>query len=154
MTITLTDQRDQGRISTAGHTSRSAAVLRRGGYHSVRFGSETGETGAAAVLVDGTLITADLMLAAQADGHEIETIEGLSSPGTLHPIQAAFIETGAIQSGYSTPGDDPRCEGADHSKPESNRGRRQRRLLRDSGPRDRLSPSGARGVARRSRDAR
>jgi len=79
------------------------AVLRKAGYHSVRFGSETGETGAAAVLVDGTLITADLMLAAQADGHEIETIEGLSSRGNLHPIQEAFIETGAIQSGYSTP---------------------------------------------------
>ena len=54
-------------------------------------------------LVDGALITSDLMLAAQADGHEIETVEGLSSPGHLHPIQEAFIESGAIQSGYSTP---------------------------------------------------
>ena len=102
MTITLTINGTKVELDCRPHESLRA-VLRKGGYHSVRFGSETGETGAAAVLVDSTLITADLMLAAQADGHEIETIEGLSSPGTLHPIQAAFIETGAIQSGYSTP---------------------------------------------------
>ena len=78
-------------------------VLRREGYYSVRFGSDTGETGAAAVLVDGHLVSADVMLAAQADGHEIETVEGLAPPMTLHPIQEAFVETGAIQSGYSTP---------------------------------------------------
>jgi putative selenate reductase molybdopterin-binding subunit len=78
-------------------------VLRREGYYSVRFGSDTGETGAAAVLLDGRLISADVMLAAQADGHEIETVEGLATPLSLHPIQDAFIATGAIQSGYATP---------------------------------------------------
>ncbi len=78
-------------------------LLRREGYHSVRFGSNTGETGAAAVLVDGRLISTDVMLAAQADGHTIETIEGLAQGIELHPIQQAFIRTGAIQSGYSTP---------------------------------------------------
>ena len=78
-------------------------VLRREGYYSVRFGSDTGETGAAAVLVDGRLVSADVMLAAQADGHEIETVEGLAPRMSLHPIQEAFVETGAIQSGYSTP---------------------------------------------------
>lgn len=79
------------------------AVLRREGFYSVRFGSDTGETGAAAVLVDGVLKSTDVMLAAQADGHEIETVEGLAPRGSLHPIQEAFVETGAIQSGYSTP---------------------------------------------------
>ncbi len=79
------------------------AVLRGEGYYSVRFGAETGETGAAAVLCDGRLISAEIMLAAQADGHEIETVEGLNPPRGLHPIQEAFVETGAIQSGYSTP---------------------------------------------------
>ncbi|MEN8239824.1 MAG: molybdopterin cofactor-binding domain-containing protein, partial [Actinomycetota bacterium] len=78
-------------------------VLRRAGYYSVRFGSETGETGAAAILMDGRLVSADVILAAQADGHTIETVEGLTVPGSLHPIQQAFIDTGAIQSGYSTP---------------------------------------------------
>lgn len=78
-------------------------VLRREGYYSVRYGSETGETGAAAILLDGRLVSSDILLAAQADGHTIETIEGLASGLNLHPIQEAFIRTGAIQSGYSTP---------------------------------------------------
>ncbi len=78
-------------------------VLRREGYHSVRFGSDSGETGASAVLLDGRLVNTDVMLAAQADGHAIETIEGLAQGLNLHPIQQAFIRTGAIQSGYSTP---------------------------------------------------
>ena len=78
-------------------------VLRRAGFHSVRFGSDTGETGAAGVLVDGRLVSADVMLAVQAEGHEIETVEGLAGPGEMHPIQQAFIDTGAMQSGYSAP---------------------------------------------------
>jgi putative selenate reductase molybdopterin-binding subunit len=78
-------------------------VLRREGYYSVRFGSHTGETGAAAVLVNGQLVSTEIMLAAQANGHTIETVEGLSQGLNLHPIQQAFIRTGAIQSGYSTP---------------------------------------------------
>ena len=78
-------------------------VLRQEAYFSVRFGSETGETGASAILLDGKLVNADILLAAQADGHCIETIEGLSEGTKLHPIQEVFIRTGAIQSGYSTP---------------------------------------------------
>ncbi|RME81714.1 MAG: (2Fe-2S)-binding protein, partial [Caldilineae bacterium] len=78
-------------------------VLRREGYYSVRYGSDTGETGAAAVLLDGRLVSADVLLAAQADGHRIETVEGLAQGTRLHPIQEAFMRTGAIQSGYSTP---------------------------------------------------
>ncbi len=83
-------------------------LLRREGYYSVRFGSETGETGADALLLDGRLVSAELLLAAQADGHALETVEGLSPPSPngkegLHPIQQAFIRRGAIQSGYATP---------------------------------------------------
>ena len=78
-------------------------ILRREGYFSVRFGSDSGETGAAAILLDGDLISSDVLLAAQADGHAIETAEGLSQGLDLHPIQQAFIRAGAIQSGYSTP---------------------------------------------------
>lgn len=77
-------------------------VLRRLGCFSVRFGSGTGETGAAAVLVDGRLVSADVLLAAQAGGHEVTTVESLDvATGELHPIQAAFVESGALQSGYS-----------------------------------------------------
>ncbi len=77
-------------------------VLRREGCFSVRFGSGTGETGAAAVLLDGRLVSADVLLAAQADGHEVTTVERLNvATGELHPIQAAFVDAGALQSGYS-----------------------------------------------------
>jgi len=102
MTITLTINGTQRSLECEPHESL-LTVLRRAGYRSVRFGSDTGETGAAAVLVDGQLVSSDILLALQADGHTIETIEGLSIRGELHPIQQAFIETGAIQSGYSTP---------------------------------------------------
>jgi len=78
-------------------------LLRSEGLFSVRFGSETGETGAAAVLLDGRLVSSDVMLAAQADGHRVVTVESLSEGREVHPIQAAFMATGAIQSGYSTP---------------------------------------------------
>jgi len=78
------------------------SLLRRDGCFSVRFGSETGETGAAAVLVDGRLASADVLLAAQAGGHEVTTVESLNvETGAFHPIQAAFVEAGALQSGYS-----------------------------------------------------
>lgn len=79
-------------------------ALRRAGFYSVRFGSHDGATGAAAVLIDGKLVNSDVMLVAQAEGKRIETVEGLApTVGELHPIQQAFVETGAIQSGYSTP---------------------------------------------------
>ena len=79
-------------------------ALRQSGYFSVRFGSDDGQTGASAILLDGRLVNSDTLLAGQAIGHQIETIEGLTAQvGELHPIQQAFIETGAIQSGYSTP---------------------------------------------------
>ncbi len=78
-------------------------ILRRLGMMSVRFGSDTGETGAAAVLVDGKLISADVLLAAQVGGHSVVTVESLNESADLHPIQWAFAATGALQSGYSTP---------------------------------------------------
>ncbi len=102
MKITLTINGDTKSVECAPHESLKT-VLRREGYYSVRFGSETGETGADAVLVDGRLVSSEVMLAAQADGHVIETVEGLSPRLSMHPIQEAFVATGAIQSGYSTP---------------------------------------------------
>jgi len=80
------------------------AVLRRAGLVSVRFGSDTGETGAGAVLLDGQLVSSDVVLAAQADGHAVTTVEVLNvATGELHPIQSAFVAVGALQSGYSAP---------------------------------------------------
>lgn len=76
-------------------------LLRRHGMFSVKFGSESGETGAAAILFDGRLASADVILAVQADGHQVTTVESLNTSPELHPIQAAFTATGAMQSGYS-----------------------------------------------------
>jgi putative selenate reductase molybdopterin-binding subunit len=77
-------------------------VLRREGCFSVRYGSETGETGAAAILLDDRLVSADILLALQADGHAVTTVESLNvATGELHPIQEAFVDAGALQSGYS-----------------------------------------------------
>jgi aerobic carbon-monoxide dehydrogenase small subunit len=65
---------------------------------------EQGECGSCSVLLDGTLVCACLVLGAQADGHEVVTVEGLGEDGELHPVQAAFAETGAVQCGFCTPG--------------------------------------------------
>jgi carbon-monoxide dehydrogenase small subunit len=65
---------------------------------------EQGECGSCSVLLDDTLVCACLVLAAQADGHEVLTVEGLGQDGDLHRVQEAFVETGAVQCGFCTPG--------------------------------------------------
>ena len=65
---------------------------------------EQGECGSCSVLLDGTLVCACLVLAAQADGHEVVTVEGLAGEGDLHPVQEAFAAAGAVQCGFCTPG--------------------------------------------------
>ena len=65
---------------------------------------EQGECGSCSVLLDGSLVCACLVLAAQAEGHEVVTVEGLGENGQLHRVQEAFAETGAVQCGFCTPG--------------------------------------------------
>jgi len=78
--------------------------LRDQGYFSVKYGSERGETGVDSVLVDGKIMNASLMLIHTAQGKKIETVESLVSGREIHPLQDSFIEEGAIQCGYCTPG--------------------------------------------------
>jgi len=80
-------------------------VLReRLGLPGAKNACEQGECGSCSVLLDGRLVCACLVLAAQADGHELVTVEGLGEDGGLHPVQEAFAETGAVQCGFCTPG--------------------------------------------------
>ena len=65
---------------------------------------EQGECGSCSVLLDGTLVCACLVLAAQADGHDVTTVEGLADGDDLHPVQQSFVEAGAVQCGFCTPG--------------------------------------------------
>jgi aerobic-type carbon monoxide dehydrogenase small subunit (CoxS/CutS family) len=79
-------------------------VLRREGYFGVKRGCETGECGACTVLVNGRAVNSCLMFAAQAQGCEILTIEGVAQGDALDPIQEAFLDHGAVQCGFCTPG--------------------------------------------------
>src|SRR5512133_1055354 len=97
-------------IETAPSVTLLAAV--RGlGFYGIKFGDEQGLSGADTVLLDGNPVNAGSMVAAQADGHNIVTIEGLGEHPEqgwkktegLHPLQQAFVESGAIQCGYRTP---------------------------------------------------
>ncbi|MEX1071417.1 MAG: molybdopterin cofactor-binding domain-containing protein, partial [Anaerolineales bacterium] len=86
-------------------------ALRGEGYYSAKHGCETGECGACAVLVDGNLVNSCVHLAAQAEGHKVQTVEemgarehlGWKTTAGLHPLQRAFAESGAIQCGFCTP---------------------------------------------------
>ena len=80
------------------------ALRERLGLPGSKNACEQGECGSCSVLLDGTMVCACLVLAAQADGHHIVTVEGLAQDGQLHRVQEAFAETGAVQCGFCTPG--------------------------------------------------
>jgi len=110
MNITLTINATKHEVECAPSETLLAAI-RRLAYFGVKFGDEQGLSGADTVLLDGKPVNAGSMLAAQAEGHNIVTIEALGEHPEqgwkktegLHPLQHAFVESGAIQCGYCTP---------------------------------------------------
>lgn len=86
----------------AGQTLLEA--LRGLGLNSVKKSCETGNCGACTVLLDGRPVASCIMLTAQADGHTVTTVEGLAADGTMIALQRAFVEAGAPQCGFCTPG--------------------------------------------------
>jgi aerobic carbon-monoxide dehydrogenase small subunit len=80
------------------------ALRERLGFPGSKNACEQGECGSCSVLLDGKLVCSCLVLAAQADGHDVVTVEGLAEDGRLHRVQEAFLATGAVQCGFCTPG--------------------------------------------------
>ena len=80
------------------------ALRERLGLPGSKNACEQGECGSCSVLLDGQLVCSCLVLAAQAEGHNVVTVEGLGVNDDLHPVQDAFVEAGAVQCGFCTPG--------------------------------------------------
>ncbi len=79
-------------------------LLRRLGHKSVKNGCDNGDCGACSVLLDGRAVNACLVFAAKAHQRSVRTAESLASPEMLHPLQRAFLDQGAVQCGFCTPG--------------------------------------------------
>jgi carbon-monoxide dehydrogenase small subunit len=80
------------------------ALREKLGFPGSKNACEQGECGSCSVLLDGTLVCSCLVLAAQADGHDVTTVEGFATEDALHPVQQAFVDAGAVQCGFCTPG--------------------------------------------------
>ena len=102
--ITLTINGERAEVAVEPRWTLLEMVREALRFTGSKEGCGTGDCGACSMIVDGRLVTSCLMLAAQADGREVVTIEGLATNGTLHPVQQAFIDTGGVQCGFCTPG--------------------------------------------------
>jgi carbon-monoxide dehydrogenase small subunit len=104
MRIDLTVNGERCQASVWEGESLLFVLRERLGLYGSKNACEQGECGACSVLLDGQLVCSCLVLAAQADGHDVLTVEGLGEDGRLHPVQEAFVAAGAIQCGFCTPG--------------------------------------------------
>ena len=104
MRIELTVNGERREADVWAGESLLFALRERLGLPGSKNACEQGECGSCSVLLDGQLVCSCLVLAAQADGHDVVTVEGLAADDELHPVQDAFVRAGAVQCGFCTPG--------------------------------------------------
>ena len=102
--VTATVNGDPAEFLTDPGTTLLDALRDELGLTGSKEGCGSGDCGACSVMLDGRLVCSCLVLAAEAEGHRIETIEGLAQGGELHPLQQKFLEHAALQCGFCTPG--------------------------------------------------
>jgi len=102
--IALTVNGEPCEADVWGGESLLFALRERLGLPGSKNACEQGECGSCSVLLDGVLVCSCLVLAAQANGHAVVTVEGLRDGDRLHRVQQAFVEAGAVQCGFCTPG--------------------------------------------------
>jgi carbon-monoxide dehydrogenase small subunit len=101
--LTVNGERCETEVGWGGE-SLLYALRERLGLPGSKNACEQGECGSCSVYLDGTLVCSCLVLAAQAEGREVVTVEGLAREGELHVVQQAFVDAGAVQCGFCTPG--------------------------------------------------
>ena len=104
MEITLTVNGAKHRVDVPANTLLSDILREQLGLTGTHVGCDTSQCGACVVHLDGDAVKSCTVLAGQADGSEVATIEGIGTPDDLHPMQAAFREHHALQCGFCTPG--------------------------------------------------
>jgi aerobic carbon-monoxide dehydrogenase small subunit len=104
MVVRLKVNDDWREAETWPGSSLLTFLRERLGLYGSKNACEQGECGSCSVWLDGTLVCSCLVLAAQAHGREVRTVEGVTTIDRLHPIQEAFVEAGAVQCGFCTPG--------------------------------------------------
>ena len=103
-TVTLVVNGEPRSLEVEGRTLLVHALRDGLGLTGAHIGCDTSQCGACTVLLDGRAVKSCTMLAPQAEGREITTIEGLSRDGEMHPLQRAFVEHHGLQCGFCTPG--------------------------------------------------
>ena len=91
-------------VDAADHASLLTVLREELGLPGSKNACEQGECGSCSILLDGSLVCACLVLAAAAEGRDVRTVESLGDGERLHPVQRAFLEAGAVQCGFCTPG--------------------------------------------------
>jgi len=104
MKIGLTVNGESHETEAWGGESLLYVLRERLGLPGSKNACEQGECGSCSVLLDGTLVCSCLVLGSQADGHEVTTVEGLADGDRLHCVQEAYVQAGAVQCGFCTPG--------------------------------------------------